>query len=98
MPTGAKRITNCDAGQASTASTSIGTRGTLGNSRHQASVDDQCVVARHRQSRENILQIMPWGLASGKTRRTRTNKVNYPSSGTVDGRRRRPTGSATFWI
>ena len=50
-----------------------------------------------RESRGNILQIMPWVPASGKTRRTRTNKVNYPSSGTVDGRRRRPTGSATFW-
>ena len=36
--------------------------------------------------------------AVDKTRRTRTNKVNHPSSGTVDGRRRRPTGSVTFWI
>ena len=70
--------------QVSTTSTSIGTRGTPGNSRHRASVEEQGVVARHRQSRGNILQIMPWVPASGKTRRTRTNKVNYPSSGTVD--------------
>ena len=55
------------------------------------------MVARHRQSRGNLLQIMPWVPASGKTRRTRTNKVNYPSSGTVDRRRRRPTWSTTFW-
>ena len=51
-PTGAKRITNCDAAQASTASTSIGTWGTLGNSRHQASVEEQGVMARHSKAVE----------------------------------------------
>ena len=33
------------------------------------------MVARHRQSHGNILQIMPWVPASGKTRLTRTNKA-----------------------
>ena len=55
------------------------------------------MVARYRQSHGNILQIMPWVPASGKTRRTRTDKVNYSPSGTVDRRRRRPTRSPTFW-
>ena len=83
--------------QASTASASIGTRGTLGNSRHRASVEEQGVVARHRQSRGNILQIMPGVPASGTTRRTRNNKINHPASGTVDERRRLHTRSATIW-
>ena len=51
------------------------------------------VVASQRQ----IMQIVPWVPASGTTRRTRTNKVNHLSSGTVDERRRQPTWSATVW-
>ena len=51
------------------------------------------MVARHRQGSGNILQIMAWVPAIGTTKRTRTNKVNHSSSGTVDRRWRRPTWS-----